>query len=417
MNDITVSCPRKIVDVMNLIYRNNLTTVSGGNLSILDDNGDVWITPSGVDKGNLQVEDIVRVSADGACSGRHIPSIELPFHLQIYQSRPDIRAIIHAHPPALIAASLVHKTPPVGIAPVFKLNCAKVDIAPYALPGSRLLGENIARQFAQGCDAVILENHGIAVGDQSLDDAWRRFELLNFCAAIAIHGTPHGPLKTLDDAQCEQFWRLTQEHPRAPLEQEHLAERNALSGIAQRVHQKGLSPAGFFFVSQRLEDDTVLMSLPGQGLHGLTEHDFVRLPATPAGPSLAALHQAIYARHPRIRTIMMALPPHAMGFACTGAPFDSRLIPESYMVMRQVKMPAYAALFDGSLPDLIDRRSDVLLIQNAMVIVCGESPLKAYDRLEVLEFSARAGDYARAIGDIVHIPQRDIDDIHQAFNL
>lgn len=417
MSEIAVSSPRKIVEVMSLIYRNNLTTISGGNLSILDDNGDIWITPASVDKGNLQETDIVRISADGKVSGRHKPSIELPFHQQIYLSRPDIRAIIHAHPPALIAASLVHKTPPLDIAPMFKLHCAKIDIARYALPGSPLLGKNIAQQFAQGCDAVILENHGIAVGDKSLDDAWLKFELLNFCAATAIHGAPLGPLKTLSNDQCEQFWHLTQTHQRYPREQEHLAERRVLNDIAHRVQQKGLSPCGFFSVSQRLEDHTVLMSRPDKALHILTEDDFVRLPETPVSPSLAALHQSIYARHPHIRTIMMALPPHAMAFACTGVPFNSRLIPESYMVMRQVKMPAYESLFDGSLPDLIDRRSDVLLIQNAMVMVCGENPLKAYDRLEVLEFSAKAGDYARALGRIVHIPEQDIEDIHQKFNL
>lgn len=417
MSEIAVSSPRKIVEVMNLIYRNNLTTVSGGNLSILDDDGAIWITPSGVDKGSLQEDDIVRIGADGTISGRHKPSIELPFHQQIYQSRPDIRAIIHAHPPALIAASLVHKTPPIAIAPLFKLHCAKIDIARYALPGSPLLGKNIAQQFALGCDAVILENHGIAVGDKSLDDAWLKFELLNFCAATAIHGAPLGPLKTLSDEQCEKFRGLMQARQRYPLTQEHLPERQALNDIAHRVQQKGLSPCAFFSLSQRLEDDTVLISRSDKMLHTLTADDFVRLAETPAPSSLAALHQAIYARHPRIRTIMMALPPHAMGFACTGVPFDSRLIPESYMVMRQVKSPEYEALFDGSLPDFIDRRSDVLLIQNAMVMVCGESPLKAYDRLEVLEFSARAGDYARALGHIVHIPPQDIEDIHQAFNL
>lgn len=417
MSESTVNVPRKIVEVMSLIYRNNLTTISGGNISMLDENGDIWITPSGVDKGNLQEHDIVRINVDGTVFGEHIPSIELPFHQQIYQSRPDIRAIIHAHPPALIAASLVHQTPPIDIAPMFKLQCAKIDIARYALPGSPLLGKNIAQQFAQGCNAVILENHGVAVGDKSLDDAWLKFELLNFCAATAIHAAPLGPLKMLSNEQCEKFWRLTQTPQRYPLEQEHLAERRILNNIVHRVQQKGLSPCGFFSISQRLKDHTVLMSCPDQGLHILTENDFVRLPETPVNPSLAALHQAIYARHPHIHTIMTALPPHAMAFACTGVPFDSRLIPESYMVMRQVKTPVYESLFDGSLPDLIDRRSDVLLIQNAMVMVCGESPLKAYDRLEVLEFSAKAGDYARALGRIVHIPAQDIEDIHQAFNL
>jgi len=417
VSDMTVSCARNIVDVMNLIYQNNLTTVSGGNLSVLDENGDIWITPSGVDKGRLQVEDIVRVSPNGETHGRHKASIELPFHVEIYQSRPDIRAIIHAHPPALIAASLVHKTPPTAIAPIFLLNCSKIAIAPYALPGSQLLGENIARQFAQGCDAVLLENHGIAMGAGSLDEAWRKFELLNLCAGIAIHAAPSAPLKMVNSEQCQQFAQLIHTPFNYQSVADFLPQREELCSLAHRVHKKGLSPSGFFSLSQRLEDGSVLISRPECDLHRLSAKDIVRLDEPAPALSIAALHQAIYQQHSHIHAIMLALPPHAMGYACSGETFNSRLIPESYMVMRKVLMPAFSTLFDGSIPNLINWRSDVLLIHNAMVMVCGETPLKAYDRLEVLEYSAQAGNYARAIGDIVHIPDRDIDDIHDAFNL
>ena len=77
-----------------------MTTTSGGNLSILEENGDIWITPAGIDKGTLRPQDMVCVRPDGAVDGLHRPSSELPFHQEIYRTRPDIRGILHAHPVA-----------------------------------------------------------------------------------------------------------------------------------------------------------------------------------------------------------------------------------------------------------------------------------------------------------------------------
>jgi L-fuculose-phosphate aldolase len=72
----------QIVMIMQRIYAYGMTTTSGGNLSIKDENCDVWITPAGVDKGSLARRDIIRVGPDGT-SGSHRPSSELPFHLSI----------------------------------------------------------------------------------------------------------------------------------------------------------------------------------------------------------------------------------------------------------------------------------------------------------------------------------------------
>src|SRR4051812_32737682 len=98
----------EIIRTMELIYRYRMTTTSGGNLSVRDENGDVWITPARVDKGNLTRNDVVRVRGDGKIEGRHKPSSEFPFHRAIYEARPDIRAIVHAHPVALVAFSIAH---------------------------------------------------------------------------------------------------------------------------------------------------------------------------------------------------------------------------------------------------------------------------------------------------------------------
>lgn len=184
----------QIVMIMQRIYANGMTTTSGGNLSIRDENGDVWITPAGVDKGTLARRDIIRVEPDGTANGPHRPSSELPFHRTIYERRPDLRAVLHAHPPALVAFSIVRKTPLTNLIPNVHEICGPVAYAEYCLPGSEGLGENIACVFARGVDTVLLENHGIVLGAADLFRAFMAFETLDFCARLEIQarrmGTP-----------------------------------------------------------------------------------------------------------------------------------------------------------------------------------------------------------------------------------
>ena len=96
----------EIMGTMERIYRYRMTTTSGGNLSIRDGSGNIWITPARVDKGSLQRSDIVCVRGDGTVQGKHPPSSEFPFHKAIYHARPDVQAVVHAHPVALVAFSI-----------------------------------------------------------------------------------------------------------------------------------------------------------------------------------------------------------------------------------------------------------------------------------------------------------------------
>ena len=171
---------------MQRIYRYRMTTTSGGNLSILDPDGGIWITPSRVDKGRLQPSDIVNMKADGTRTGLHPPSSEFPFHREIYRRRPDIRAIVHAHPGALVAFSICRLLPDTRVqAHAFEV-CGKVAYAPYACPGSEELGQRIAETFATGADCVMLENHGVVIGGRDLREAFQLFETLEFVAQTLI---------------------------------------------------------------------------------------------------------------------------------------------------------------------------------------------------------------------------------------
>jgi len=176
----------RLVEIMQRIYDYSMTTTSGGDLSLLDSDGDMWITPAGIDKGTLVPEDMVCVTKDGNIIGRHKPSSEYPFHQTIYQRNNHVKAILHAHPPALAAFSVIRQIPNTLVIPQAADVCGKVGIAKYATPGTQELADNITESLNDGYDIVLLENHGIVAIGPDLLTAFQRFETLDFCARIII---------------------------------------------------------------------------------------------------------------------------------------------------------------------------------------------------------------------------------------
>ncbi len=134
--DTVLQHPRdKITEIIKRIYNTGLTTTSGGNISIKDGEGNIRVTPSAIDKGTLQRKDIVCVKPDGEIIGHYKPSSEFPFHKAIYEARPELKAVIHAHPPALASFSIVRQLPNMNIIPQAKNTCSPIGYTPYAIPG------------------------------------------------------------------------------------------------------------------------------------------------------------------------------------------------------------------------------------------------------------------------------------------
>ena len=97
---------KEVLKTINRVYHSGLTSTSGGNISCCDEDGNIFITPSGKDKGTLVESDIAKVLPDGTQIGEYAPSMELPFHSNIYRLRKDIKAIVHAHAPAAVAYAI-----------------------------------------------------------------------------------------------------------------------------------------------------------------------------------------------------------------------------------------------------------------------------------------------------------------------
>lgn len=418
----------QLVMIMDRIYDYGMTTTSGGNLSILDDNGDIWITPSGIDKGSLTRNDIIRVRPDGTIEGIHKPSVELPFHEKIYQKRPDIKAIIHAHPPALVAFSIVRKIPNTRLIPDAHLLCQPVEMAEYGLPGSTDLGKKIAAKFEKGCRSVMLENHGVVVGSENLFKAFMIFETMEYCARLEINANRIGkPVyltdKQIDMSKYKQNIKMDEFIPQRFSSIERAA-RQEMCKLIHRSYDQRLFTSTQGTFSQRLDGNSFIITPYGVDRKYMEPADIVRIENNwkecGKNPSRSVmLHKYIYEKHPDINSVIIAHPPNIMAFAVTDAKFETKTIPESYIALRNIsKLPFGSSFMQPSMvADSISKKTPILLIENDCIIVTGDSLLNAFDRLEVAEYSAKAIISSKDIGNIVIINDNEVAEIEKAFKL
>jgi len=424
-----MSSPRdQLVAIMTRIYESGMTTLSGGNLSLKDEQGDIWITPAGIDKGKLKPADIVRVRADGGVGGRQRPSSELPFHRAIYERRPDLGAIVHAHAPTLVAFSIARRIPRTDVLPHVHRLCGPVGYAPYALTGSEELGETIAATFAEGYDVVLLENHGAVTAGPDLLTAFQRLETWEYCARSSLRARALGAVRRLDE-DALALSEVAAAHnagfqtaPPEPSDERMEGLRQQVTEMARRACERGLMASADGEVSVRLDEERFLITPDEGDRRNLAPEDVVLIsrgrPELSKTPGRAvALHAAVYGAQPQVNAVITARSPCATAFTLAAAPFDTRTIPESYIMLREVPLVAYAEQYEAvdDVAGRVSAETPVLLLENGGALTSGRSLLKALDRLEVLEFSARALLESAAVGPLKPIGDAEMEMLKEAF--
>jgi L-fuculose-phosphate aldolase len=408
---------------MTRLYEAWLTTPSGGNLSVLEEDGSLWVTPTQIDKGRLRAEQMVRIAPDGSWTGELKPTSEWPFHRAVLQARPDCRAVAHAHPSSLVAFSVVGKALPLNQFPDLCRWLNHVGFTAYAIPGSEKLGQLLGETFATGCDAALMENHGAVACGGNLLEAYHRMEAMEHLATILLSGARLGELRPhsrveMQEARewMERAWETFECADAAAQPREELAD------YVRRAQARNLlgSVAGAFSIRH---DDGFLIVPDGADNASLKAEDLVfvksgRCEAGKIPDAMANLHAAVYAAHPHIHSVATALPPSLMAFAATGTPFDARTIPEAFIFLRSVPSLPFKARFNGILlAETLDARTPMALIESACAVVTGETPFQVFDRLEVAEFTARSLLDASAIGRLKPIGEEALEEIGRVFRL
>jgi L-fuculose-phosphate aldolase len=194
----------KLVEIAKRLYERNMNAALGGNVSIrLGD--EIAISPAGINKGFMTEDDIVVVDMEGnKLLGNGKPSSEGKMHYEIYKLRPDVQAIIHAHPPFAVGFALAHHDLPDDILPEVTILLGHVPCLPYVTPSTI----ELAREVAQGLthrNAAFMANHGAITVGADLEEAYNRMELLEQTCMSVVYASVLGGVHHIPETDMEFF--------------------------------------------------------------------------------------------------------------------------------------------------------------------------------------------------------------------
>ncbi|WP_322631521.1 class II aldolase/adducin family protein [Aedoeadaptatus coxii] len=177
---------QKLIQYGKKMVENNLTFSTGGNLSIRIDDRSFLITPSGMAYESLKERDLVVMTSEGQIlKGDRKPSSEWHMHGAIYDARPEINVLIHTHSPYVsVVSSLGEELPPISYL-IASAGTRTVPLARYETFGTKELGE-AAVEAMGNCKAVMLANHGLIAGGDTLAQAFSLAQEIEFCAFMYV---------------------------------------------------------------------------------------------------------------------------------------------------------------------------------------------------------------------------------------
>jgi len=195
----------EIVRYGRMLHGRGFVAAMDGNLSVRLDSTRLLVTPTGVSKGAMRPADLVVVDLEGKqVAGRRSVTSEIGMHLLIYRMRPNVRAIVHAHPPTAtgFAAAGMALTEPLVCEVVIGLGC--IPLARYGTPGTSELAQTL-EPFVPNYDAILMSNHGVVAYADTLEHAYMKMETVEHFAQIALVTHLLGRQQPLKEGEVEKL--------------------------------------------------------------------------------------------------------------------------------------------------------------------------------------------------------------------
>jgi len=172
-----------MLEVGKLLEEKGLVVATDGNFSTRLPDGNILITPSGLPKGRLTIDSLVKIDLEGRkVKGTYKPSSEYRMHLEVYRKRQDVNAVVHTHSPYATAFAVSH----IPLEPVVSeavLTNGHVPVSPYATPSTEEVPRSISA-YIEKHNAILLANHGCLAMGKDLDEAFYRAERIEFLARV-----------------------------------------------------------------------------------------------------------------------------------------------------------------------------------------------------------------------------------------
>lgn len=182
-----VEAKELICEIGRRIYQKNFVAANDGNISVKVGPDTIWTTPTGVSKGYMTPDMMVKMDLSGKILSRNLkPSSEVKMHLRVYQENAEAMAVVHAHPPVATSFAIAGINLDKPISPEAVVLLGKVMIAPYATPGTLEVPDSIA-PFCKEYNAVLLANHGALTWGRDIFEAHFRMESLEHYALMTMY--------------------------------------------------------------------------------------------------------------------------------------------------------------------------------------------------------------------------------------
>jgi L-fuculose-phosphate aldolase len=198
----------QMCDIGRRIWLKGFCAGNEGNHSYRMAEDRVLCTPSLISKGNLKPDDMCIVDMTGKqVAGKRKRTSEILLHLAIYKERPDVRAVIHSHPPHATAFAIADIELPTCIHPEAEVFLGPVKTAKYVTPGDTRLGESI-KPFIKDSNTILLGNHGVVCYGPDLEDAYYKLEIVDAYARILLLTKSLGSVRALDADDMKELLTL-----------------------------------------------------------------------------------------------------------------------------------------------------------------------------------------------------------------
>ncbi len=201
---------KQICEIGKRIYNRGMVAANDGNISVKLNDNEFLCTPTGVSKGFMTPEYICKVDKDGKviqANPGFKPSSEIKMHMRVYQKRPDVQSVVHAHPMYATAFAIagIPLTQPIMPEAVIALGC--VPIAEYGTPSTMEIPDAVEK-YLQHFDAVLLENRGALAYSDSLLAAYHKMESVEFYAKLLYLSKQLGGPQELSKSQVERLYEI-----------------------------------------------------------------------------------------------------------------------------------------------------------------------------------------------------------------
>ena len=199
---------KEICEVGHKLWTKGFVAANDGNISVKISENEYYCTPTGVSKGDLTPDMIIKVDKDGKkLEGKLNPSSEIKMHMRVYRERPDVTAVVHAHPPVATAFTVADIDLDQYILPEAVLTIGEVPTCDYGTPSTMEIPDSLD-PYLQNHDAFLLRNHGALTVGCNLNKAFFVMEEVEFNAVICKHAMDLGAVHEISNDQLRKLMDL-----------------------------------------------------------------------------------------------------------------------------------------------------------------------------------------------------------------